>query len=103
MANFEERFDKKFKKLFLTPSVADFTNATYAGDNVKSFIKSELNNLLDRVEKEVIGKDDEIKGITPLEDPLLTSELIKRKSDYISWVAPKNRLREEQRSTLKKI
>jgi hypothetical protein len=97
MANFEERFDKEF--IYKTKPVgakneAKFFKSEATPNRVKSFIKSELNNLLDRVE-EVIGEDVWIP----------TGEKVGNKYKVITTgrAFVENNLREKQRTALKKI
>ena len=82
----EERFDKEFE--YIQDSLDEYFEEHFGScegkelAKIKSFIKSELLALLDRVEK-VIG-DNEIEGMYPCG-------------------VEKNKLRTQQRAALKKI
>ena len=94
MANFEERFTKEFPVLWKTMIKNKDSWSVNCEEDVKSFIKSELNNLLDRVE-EVIGEDVWIP----------TGEKVGNKYKVITTgrAFVENNLREKQRTALKKI
>jgi hypothetical protein len=96
LSEWRERFDRKIHREYLEYSYEAYVSL------VKDFISQEFLNLIEWVDKKLIGKDEEIT-IVSYKYETDTDEIKKTVGDDEErWKMPRNELRQEQRQLLDK-